>query len=76
MADNTSPATKQDVQILMEGISNLYAANQRWKDEIIHEFKVVAEDIRHDAMGAQKDRIEQHDDRIKRLEKHTKLIAA
>ncbi|MBI1812667.1 hypothetical protein HY285_05765 [Candidatus Peregrinibacteria bacterium] len=81
-----APATKQDIRMIMEEIGKLYDANEGWKDEIleanegwkeeiIHEFKVVGESIRHDAMGSNKDRIEQHEDRIKRLENHTGLLA-
>ncbi len=87
-SDNSqAAATKQDIKMIMDQIGKLYDANERWKDEIleqqkewkeeiVHEFKVVAEDFRHDAMGANKDRIENHEDRIVRLEQHTKLLAA
>jgi hypothetical protein len=33
--DETAPATKQDIRLLMDEIGRLYAANERWKDEII-----------------------------------------
>jgi|CXWL01.1.fsa_nt_gi hypothetical protein len=85
-SDNTqSSATKQDIALLMEEIGKLYDANQRWKDEIIQktgewkdeiisEFKLVAEDMHHDLHGVTKDRFEGHEQRIVRLEKHTKLV--
>ena len=54
-----------------------------WKKEIVHEFHVVAEDIRHDMLGAHKDKIgvlsdrsDRHEKRITKLEQHTGLIAA
>ena len=104
-SDNTqSPATKQDIAMLMEEIGKLYDANQRWKDEIIQktvskqewrveldalrlemkaqnskmfdEFRLVAEDLRHELFGITKDRLEGHEERIVRLERHTKLVAA
>jgi hypothetical protein len=63
------PATKQDIEMMMEGQAKMYDAMQEWKDEIVHEFYIVKEDIRHDAFGSQKDRIEDHEDRIVCLEK-------
>ncbi len=32
--DDTAPATKQDIRLLMDEIGKLYAANERWKDEL------------------------------------------
>lgn len=46
-----------------------------WKEEIIHEFHVVAEDIKHDFKGAFHDKLAQHDDRILRLEQHAGFAA-
>ncbi len=48
---------------------------KEWKSEIIHEFQVVAEDLRHDAFGIQKDRITDHERRITRLERRTEVRA-
>lgn len=48
---------------------------ERDKKEIIHEFHIVAEDIKHDFQGAFHDKLEQHDDRILRLEHHVGLVA-
>jgi hypothetical protein len=84
--DENAPATKKDVQLLMEEIGKLYVANERWKDEIldkneawkdeiVHEFKVVAEDLRHDLLGVHKDKIENHEDRLVRLERHVGVRA-
>ena len=83
MADqNQSPATKEDVKGIMEYLvrndgrtSSLEKKMEKDKKEISHEFHVVAEDIKHDFKGAFKDRVEQHDDRILRLEQHTGLAA-
>ncbi|MBP7114026.1 MAG: hypothetical protein KBA40_01085 [Candidatus Peribacteraceae bacterium] len=38
-ADDGSPATKQDIGLLMDSIAKLYDANAQWKDEIISELK-------------------------------------
>lgn len=63
----------------MERIGNsedgLRAQMTTWKEEIIHEFHVVAEDMRHDAFGIQKDRIADHEHRITRLERRTGVKA-
>lgn len=48
---------------------------ERDKKEIIHEFYVVAEDIKHDFKGAFHDKLEQHNDRLLRLEQHVGLAA-
>jgi hypothetical protein len=86
-----APATKEDIGLLMEAIGKLYSANQQWKEEIIDHldkrvaaseaqtkahFDLVAENITHDFQhGALHDRIEQHGDRIGRLERHVGLAA-
>lgn len=36
--DHESSATKQDIGLLMERMGEIYDANERWKQEIIHEF--------------------------------------
>ncbi|MCF7845149.1 MAG: hypothetical protein K9M03_04975 [Kiritimatiellales bacterium] len=81
--DNTAPATKKDIKILMDEIGKLYDANLKWKEEITRHFDVVAENMHHDLLGAHKDDIENlknakndHEQRIHRLEKHTELVAA
>lgn len=38
-------------------------------------FDVVSENMRHDFLGAHKDRIENHENRIHRLEDHVGLVA-
>jgi hypothetical protein len=72
--DSQAAATKQDIQMLMDSMGKLYEANERWKEEIIHEFKVVAEDIRHDALGANKDKIQNHENRITHVEQALGVI--
>ncbi len=69
--DDQFLATKEDISMLMEQFGSLYDANKRWKDEIIHEFHLVAEDIKHDIGGAQNDRITGVENRVTRLEQHT-----
>lgn len=47
---------------------------EEWKDETKQHFDVISENIKHDLLkGALNDKIEQHDDRIVRLEKHAGL---
>jgi hypothetical protein len=69
--DSKAPATKQDIQLLMTAIGKLYDANEQWKEELKHHFDLTAETIRQDVQGANKDRIEDHENRIVRLEEHT-----
>lgn len=91
MADSAqAPATKQDVRLLMEQMGKYYEKTHRemteWKEEFhgtVREsedrtkrhFDVVVEDIKHDFQGAFHDKLEQHDDRILRLEHHVGLVA-
>lgn len=88
--DQNAPATKADIQFLTEQfgllldradrtdghIDDLRSEMKAWKEEIVHEFKVIAEDLRHDLIGSHKDKIEQHEDRLVRLERHTGLRPA
>jgi len=71
----SAPATKNDIGLLMTEMGRLYDANARWKEEIIretkHHFDLRVEDIRYDLLGVNKDRIENHEDRLRRLERHT-----
>lgn len=67
---SSPPATKEDIKILMEQFGKLYDANEQWKNEILRHFDVSVETIRHDLLGANKERIENHEDRITRLEHH------
>lgn len=60
---------EQDVHELRDNV-------KEWKKEIIHEFKIIAEDLRHDLIGIHKDKLENHEDRITRIEEHVGLAAA
>lgn len=75
-----APATKEDIQLLMQEIGKLYDANARWKGEIEdridaseermkRHFDMVVETIRHDLLGAHKDRIENHENRLTHVER-------
>ena len=86
IASHDAPATKEDIRLLMEEIGKLYMATeqwkteiigkmQEWKTEIVHEFHIVAENMRHDYLGAHKDRIENHEDRLRRLERRARFVA-
>jgi hypothetical protein len=75
--DETTPATKADINLLMDEMSKLYVANEQWKDEIVRHFDVVAENIHYDMVGAHKDKIGVIDDRslqnrqrIEKIEAH------
>src|SRR5688572_24220758 len=50
--DPTSPATKDDIQMLMGEIGKLYDANERCKDELKRHFDFTVETIRHELPGA------------------------
>lgn len=87
IADNTSLATKEDIAMLMEQIGTYYdrtekrfvkieASIEASEDRMKRHFDVVTENLHYDLLGAHKDKIQQREDRIRRLEKHTKLIAA
>jgi len=86
-ADPNAPATKEDIRLLMEGIGKLYEANEQWKADIVEQiaasevrtkehFDLVAENLTHDFQSAFRDKLEQHEDRIVRLERDAGLRAA
>lgn len=59
----------------MNSITKLYSANEQWKNEVMGHFDLVAENIRHDLTGANRDELESlknttksHERRIKALE--------
>jgi hypothetical protein len=73
-----APATKQDIAYLMGEIGKIYdivSHLEEWKQEIVHEFHIVSEHLRHEYLGAHKDRIENHENRIKRVETHLQLTS-
>ena len=74
----SKPATKNDLDKLEKKLNLKIEA---FKNEIIRHFDVVLEQIRHDAMGANRDETElikdkqsNHEIRIKRLERRAGLI--
>jgi len=75
MNDETTPATKADIRGLREEINTS-------KEEILHEFRLTVETIRHDLVGANRDEISQmkdksqdHERRIVRLERSSGLAS-
>jgi len=46
--NENAPATRKDVQLLIEHIGQLYVANRHWKEEIVQEVRCIAATIRHD----------------------------
>jgi hypothetical protein len=81
MADDTqASATKEDIRLLMEQIGTYYSKTQEqiaeMEERVMRHFDLTVETIRHDLLGANKDKIENHEDRIRRLERHTGLLAA
>jgi hypothetical protein len=65
-----------EVHVVHTRVDDLEEQMGEWKEEIVHEFKVIAEDLRHDLIGTHKDKISNHEDRIVRLEEHARLQAA
>jgi hypothetical protein len=78
--DNQVPATKEDIRLLMEQVGTYYSQTQEqiaeMEERMMRHFDLTVETIRHDLLGANKDKIENHEDRIGRLERHTGLLAA
>ena len=74
---NSAPATKADIELLMDSLGKLYDANERWKQQIIHEttrkFDLAVETVRREVPPAKSDQIEVLSDRIRRLEHHVGL---
>jgi hypothetical protein len=56
-----APATKHDVQLLVEHLGKLYVANREWKEEIVREVRRAAREIQPAANGSQ------HEERLKHL---------
>lgn len=85
--DDTSPATKADIKMLMDSMGKLFDANELWKNELREDSRRMKDDmkghvdltielLRHDLMDAKKDRVENHEDRLRKLERHTGLAVA
>lgn len=88
--DNTAPATKEDIGLIMNEIGKLYMANEQWKndleesiekkaEETKQHFDVVAENLHANMLGAHTDKISVIDDRSlqnrSRIEKLEKVLA-
>jgi hypothetical protein len=78
--DASAPATKQDIRLLMEQMGRHYDQVERrlagHEEQIKRHFDVTVEHIRHDLEGANKDRIENHEHRLTRLEERTGISPA
>jgi len=70
--DENSPASKADIRMMMGQMGDCYSKTEvqiaDFKEEIVHEFKIITEQLRHDLLGTHKDKIENHEDRLVRLE--------
>jgi|GEM_PF-5181225 len=66
----SAPATKNDILLLKKGITNVERKMHELHKDTIREFKFIAEQIHKDAIDANKERIELHEDRITRLERY------
>ena len=71
--DGQAPATKEDIRRVEEGMAAM-------EERLMRHFDLTVETIRHDLLGANKDRIELHRDkltdhegRLVRLERHAGL---
>ncbi|MDO8649380.1 MAG: hypothetical protein Q7R81_06390 [Candidatus Peregrinibacteria bacterium] len=70
--------TQKDLRKEMKEMEKRITTNMDWKldtmeTRLVQHFNVVAEKLVHDFNGIFKDRLEQHEDRIIRLEQHTGL---
>lgn len=78
MTDNTAPATKADIQMLMDAIVNLYDANARWKEEIKKEvtehFDLVAENLQHELVSAHREKVELLDETVRGHERRLRAL--
>jgi len=57
----------------MDSIGKHYDATERWKEEILRHFDVVAEQLLHDVLGAFRDHTSTVERRFLRLERHCRL---
>ncbi len=57
-------ATKKDLDAMVESLEK----------NLVHQFRVIAENLTHDYKGIFKDRLEQHEDRLTRLELHVGFV--
>lgn len=88
MTDANAPATKKDLrdleQVVKKDLTDLEQRIDQQMDakltemetRLVQHFNVVAENLVADFKGIFKDRLEQHEDRIVRLERKAGLLAA
>lgn len=92
MNDDHTPATKKDLRDLEWRIAatidaqleqsegridaKMSAKLEELESRLTRHFTLVAENLVHDFQGIFKDRLEQHEDRLTRLEQHTGLATA
>ncbi len=83
MADDsqTLHSIKNKLNEIENKLIKLETKIESWKEEIIRHFGVIADETRHDAIGANHDTIEMvkdrqqiHNIRIKKLEDHVGII--
>lgn len=72
-SDDTTPATKADLKALERRLEGKMDAKT---EEILRHFDIVAEDIRHGALGANRDEIEVLKDRIGDHEVRLQVVEA
>ena len=72
--DDTTPVTTTVLKRELKKELQLF--EKRILDEVKRYFDVAVENVRHDAMDANHDKIELIKDRVTRLEQHTGLAAA
>lgn len=83
MRDDSTPATKADLEALRvefrgemrslkEQITDQITASEK---EVKRHFDVCTEQLVHDFKGIFKDRLEQHEERITRLERAVRIIS-
>ena len=68
-----APATKHDVQLLIDHLGKLYVANREWKEEIVREVKRVGQDPQPSGHGEFGDTEERPQERRQPME--TRLTA-
>jgi len=85
MTHDTTPATKTDIAMLMDGMGRYYDKLAElvagYKEETMRHFDVTVEKIRHDLSGANRDEIEllkdariDHDNRLRTIETHLNIV--
>lgn len=62
---------EQKITVLEESLDRRFAASE---ERMVQQFHVIAEQIHHDAIGANRDEVAVIKDRVTRLERHTGLV--